>query len=138
MAIATWDDRFLLGFPDLDRDHRILFDLINQLHDAYANGRGDERLDVVFSVLGDYVNTHFRREEDLLRTCQYPRLVPHLAAHAVFSADVDDMFRRYRQNGNEKLVIELLAMLTNWWHFHVLEDDADYGHYIRDKTSVSG
>lgn len=138
MAILTWDERFLLGLPDIDQEHRILFDLINQLHDAYAAGHGGERLDVVFGVLGEYVTIHFRREEDLLRACHYPYLAPHLAAHTVFSTNVDDMFHRYRQGGNEHLVIELLATLSNWWRFHVLEDDADYGRYVHDKASLGG
>jgi hemerythrin len=130
MSMTTWDDRYLLGLPAIDQDHRILFDLINQLHDAYAAGSlGAERLDIVFNVLGDYVGNHFFREEEMMRDSAYPDMVPHMAAHARFSAEVDKLFHRYRDGGDEHMVLELLALLSNWWRFHVQEDDAAFGRF---------
>ncbi len=131
MSFDDWQERYELGIPEIDRDHRILFDLIGQLHDAHAAGHGVERLDYVFQVLHDYVQTHFAHEEALFAASGYAQAEPHKQAHRRFTGELDGLYRHYRAAGNPRICIELLGMLNNWWHFHVLEDDAEFGRQWR-------
>ena len=50
MGIIDWTNKFSVGNESLDTDHKILMDLINQLHDAYAGNRELETLEIVFEV----------------------------------------------------------------------------------------
>jgi hemerythrin-like metal-binding protein len=130
MSLSGWNDNFALGLPEIDRDHKILFDLIAQLHDAHAAGKGPEELEIVFSLLLDYIDSHFEREEKLIAIHNYPEAEAHHAAHAWFSREVRAMFERFKAGGDEGLCVEIIAFLSNWWRFHVLEDDRLYSRHI--------
>lgn len=130
MSYAEWQDRFSVGDAELDRDHKILFDLIGQLHDAYATDKPLPDMERVYAILMEYVTGHFDHERRVFEHCGYPRAAAHLAAHDRFAAEVHALFERYRAGEGDKVCIELLGLLKNWWHFHVLEDDADYARFL--------
>lgn len=130
MSYAEWQERFSVGIAEVDQEHKILFDLIGQLHDAYAADKPLPDLQRVFDVLMEYIGTHFDHERAVFQASGYPGAAGHLAAHDRFAAEVRGMFARFQAGEGEKLYIELLALLNNWWHFHVLEDDAAYGRFL--------
>ena len=132
MSFSDWQDRYDLGIPEIDREHRILFDLIGQFHDAHAAGHGAARLDHVFHVLHQYVTNHFEHEQALFTASRYPHAKRHLKQHEAFARDLDLLYRRYQEAGAPRLCIDLLGMLSNWWHFHVLEEDAEFGRHLRN------
>jgi hemerythrin len=125
MSYATWQEKFLIGVPELDDDHRMLFDLVDQVHEAYARGRIEDDLERVFGILMDYVESHFRREEDFMRDRGYAGLDEHQGHHGRLKAELEDLHRRFlaREPG---LALELLAFLKNWLHFHIMEEDMRY------------
>ncbi|MEW5728580.1 MAG: hemerythrin family protein [Pseudomonadota bacterium] len=130
MSYAEWQERFSVGIPEVDREHKILFDLIGQLHDAYATDKSMPDMERVFAVLMEYVGGHFEHEREVFLSSGYPNAAAHIAEHDRFAAEVRALFARYRAGEGDKVCIELLALLNNWWHFHVLEDDADYGRHV--------
>lgn len=65
-TFKEWSDRYATGIDAADGEHRTLFMMINRLHDAVESGDADLNLAGLFVRLGDYVETHFRREERLL------------------------------------------------------------------------
>ena len=40
MPLITWKDSFSVGIGTVDRQHRVLVDLINRLHDAMGHAQG--------------------------------------------------------------------------------------------------
>ena len=132
MSFADWQERYDLGIAEIDREHRILFDLIGQFHDAHAAGHGVDRLDHIFQVLHQYVANHFDHEQSLFAGSRYPHAKRHVKEHERFARDLEQLYRRYHQAGDPKVCIDLLGMLTNWWLFHVLEDDAEFGRHLRN------
>lgn len=125
MSYATWQEKFLIGVPELDDDHRMLFDLVNQVHDTYANGMAEADLERVFGILMEYVQNHFRREEEFMSSRGYAGLEDHRGHHALLRQELEDLHRRFvaKEPG---LGLELLAFLKNWLHFHIMEEDMRY------------
>lgn len=130
MSYADWQERYAMGIPTVDREHKILFDLIGQLHDGYAARRTTPDLQRVFDVLMEYIGEHFAHEAKVFEEYGYPGAAAHVKSHEKFRAEVETLFKRYLAGEGEMVCIELIALLNNWWHFHVLEDDAAYGRYI--------
>lgn len=130
MSFGNWQERYSVGIPDVDREHKILFDLIGQVHDVYAARRSPLDLERIFAILMEYVGEHFAHEARVFKQSGYPAADAHNKAHDRFRAEVNALFDRYKAGENEMVCIELIALLNNWWHFHVLEDDAAYGRYL--------
>lgn len=137
MSFISWNDKFAIGIEAIDNDHKSLFDISEQLHEAYASGRSAEALDQLFKVLFDYVENHFRREEGVMERCGYPDLEAHRASHAALTEQVTDLYQRFKR-GDEKvgdtgICLEILGFLKNWLHFHILDEDMDIRDFINSK-----
>ena len=134
MSYVSWDERLETGIEAIDNDHRGLFDLVEQFHEAYVAGKGPEALNPLFATLLDYVDRHFRREEALFERIGYPEAAAHHDAHRELTAVVADLHTRYQAEADRgELCLEILAFLSNWLHFHIREEDMGYRDYMREK-----
>ena len=68
MTVFTWNATFATDHVLIDRQHRQLIDLINELGDALATGRliDDRALSRIFDRLRWYATSHFADEEQLM------------------------------------------------------------------------
>ena len=120
-----WREEFSVGVPALDDDHRGLFDLVTQFHDAWAAGHSADRAAAVLDVLQEYVDRHFRREEAWMEEIVFPGLADHRAGHQRIREQLADLRRRY-EAGEPGVAAELIAFLHNWLEFHILGEDMAY------------
>lgn len=58
-----WEDRFKTGVEVIDNQHKILFDLANDLNNASNTGANMQVMDTLFTVITNYAFTHFETEE---------------------------------------------------------------------------
>jgi hemerythrin len=127
MSFFTWQDKFSVGIDVIDADHKILVDLIDQLHGAFVSGNVDDTVNSVLAALVDYTQYHFTREEVMLAAAGYPGLAAHKRAHAELRRQLDEIYDRFLSgNANGKLGNEVLAFLHDWLYFHILEQDKEY------------
>ena len=61
----------------IDAEHKQLFDAINDLMDACAQGVGREKIMSTTQFLNSYVNKHFGDEEKLQVQSKYPGYAAH-------------------------------------------------------------
>ncbi|MET0091489.1 MAG: hemerythrin domain-containing protein [Candidatus Thiodiazotropha sp.] len=61
--IFPWNDNFDTGLDEVDRQHRRLVHILNQLASQVAFGLDDFQLSGVFDELIDYTHYHFDTEE---------------------------------------------------------------------------
>jgi len=84
MAVM-WKDEYSVGVPDIDKQHKKLFDSISNLeklvNDDIFEGPEIERL---LKFLGAYVQTHFTFEENCMRQHKCPVAAKNKAAHDKF------------------------------------------------------
>ena len=65
----------------IDSEHRELFRIINNLQDACAKGQGRSQVEPTAKFLVDYVKKHFRDEEKLQKSVDYPGYPAHKQFH---------------------------------------------------------
>ena len=138
MSYLTWQEKFTVGVPEFDEDHKQLVDLINQLHDAHAAEEPPEDMDSIFETLMDYTRHHLDREEVLMRAHDFPGYAAHKEMHEEMKREVPAFYRRYRDTGDDQVVLELLGFLTNWWHFHIMEEDRAYAPFFAHHLAGRG
>jgi hemerythrin len=125
MALVTWDQSYRVSVKRLDEQHQKLFSLINSLHEAMRQGKGQEVVQDTVHELATYTVTHFRAEEELLRKAGYPGLVAHQSEHQRFVARVNQFVEDVKA-GKLASSIAVLGFLKDWLTEHIKRTDGPY------------
>ncbi len=130
MATATtllfpWKDAYSVNIGVVDSQHKVLVNLINELHQAMMAGTGKEQLGRILSNLIKYTQGHFNAEEGILLSHQYPNFVDHKAEHDRFTQTILDFQDKFQRN-EIGLSIELMDFLKDWLVRHIMGVDKKY------------
>ena len=131
MALFEWNDTMSIGIEDIDKDHKLLVNLLNLLHDSVADGQGKETVGSVLNSLSDYTDYHFAREEIMLKACNYPDLEGHIKAHESLRARVHEVRKDYEQGDSADIDHYVLEFLKDWLQAHILGRDMLYQACMR-------
>ena len=134
MAFIDWTPKLSVGSPLMDRQHKALIALINQLHSAMLKGALKEDMQKVFSELIWYTASHFNSEEALMRETGYPRLASHYLEHVEFVRKAQDLHAQLLA-GKFTVSIDLLRFLKSWLSDHILGSDQQYAPYLKVEKS---
>lgn len=129
MALVTWDESYSVSVKRLDEQHQKLFSLLNTLHEAMRQGKGQALVQDTVRELAAYTATHFRAEEELLRKANYPGLVAHQAEHQKYVAKVNQ-FAEDLKAGKNASSIAVLGFLKDWLAEHIKRTDRSYAAHL--------
>jgi methyl-accepting chemotaxis protein len=126
----SWDgESMATGVESIDSQHQTLIHHINKLHQACLAGTAKEELLKMLAFLGDYVQSHFKHEEDVMQQHQCPIRGKNKAAHTQFLADYGKLVEIVKDGGaSTTAVIQLKEMLGNWLQNHICKVDT----HLRD------
>ncbi len=127
---VAWQDGFGVGHPVIDDDHRRLFELFNEFVTAVNQYRADSEIQDVLAELLDYTDTHFDREETLMRQHGYPGYDSHKALHDSFIRQLHDVNSALDAGGEKGAFV--LGFLAKWLSGHILGVDKTLGAYLRE------
>lgn len=134
MAFIDWTPKFSVGSPLMDRQHKALIALTNQIHSAMLKGALKEDMQRVFSELISYTASHFTSEEGLMREAGYPRLTSHHLQHMEFVQRARELHAQLLA-GKFTVSMDLLRFLKSWLSEHILGSDQQYAPYLNAKRS---
>lgn len=121
-----WSGQLETGIGIIDRDHKVLVDLLNQVSAVVGDAEERAVMGSVLNSLSEYTHYHFSREEKLQEVAGYPGLDAHRRRHAVLAAQVDDIRSRYRDEPDTVQGEEVRAFLRTWLVEHILKEDMNY------------
>jgi len=128
-VLFPWNDTYSVKIAVVDSQHKVLVDLINQLHQAMIARRGKESLGGVLSSLVKYTKRHFAAEEGLLHTNQYPEFASHKAEHEKFTQTIIVFQDRFQRN-EVAITIDVMDFLKDWLVKHIMGVDKKYMPYL--------
>jgi hemerythrin len=123
---VEWKPFYSVGDAGLDDEHKRLLSIIDDLHTAIHAGNEREEVQVVLDSLTQYTMSHFDHEEQVMRSCGYPRFDAHRGMH-------EEMRRRTLELKTTPDLVaarDLLQFVRNWWVRHIQNQDKDYSPYI--------
>jgi hemerythrin len=88
MAPIVWNDSLSVGVAEIDRQHKKLIAMINELDNAMTAGRGKDVMGEIVDGLIIYTATHFRTEEKYFAQFEYRDAEIHRKEHADFIGKV--------------------------------------------------
>ncbi|WNO11127.1 bacteriohemerythrin [Teredinibacter sp. KSP-S5-2] len=135
--LVEWSDELSVGIEEIDDQHKVLVDLLNQLHAAIHERRGNDVALPILNRLIEYTRIHFAVEESLMRILNYPDFETHKEHHEQLIDQVLEMHQKVIKD-NKKLGFELLHFLKNWLTKHIMSEDKLYTpHFIRCGASTT-
>ncbi len=130
MPLIQWSEKLSVNVPSIDGQHRILIDLINQLHEAMLSGRSKEVIADVLSRLIDYTKLHFAHEEHCMAKSCYAHLKEHRCQH-IDLAETVLKFEKDFNAGKVGLTMDVLTFLQQWLNGHILKSDKRYSEHLK-------
>ncbi len=124
-----WTSAFHVGDGQLDQEHWILGERLNQLHEALKVHRNKAAAEQILQAFLQETRVHFVHEEQRLLAANYPDSEAHIAQHSKLLAELQDMVNRHQQGAVSSLV--LLGFLKDWLVWHLQQSDRKYVAHIR-------
>ena len=136
MPTIHWSSRYETGIPDIDQEHRLLFDAMNELIAAFR--RGDPRPEVrkVVDVLVNYTMEHLQSEEDWMRDHDFPGLEAHRLEHVAMKATVLGLVQQFE--AGEDLTMKVTVLMADWLQYHLDGSDlalAEHSRSLAEETA---
>ncbi|HEY5672108.1 MAG TPA: bacteriohemerythrin [Malonomonas sp.] len=132
--VINWDDRLNTGISLVDKQHRKLVELINQLFQCMKDGGDRMLLGSIIDELVDYTVTHFRAEEEMMKRTNYPDLENHKRIHQEFVAKVGSTLTKLK-NGERVAPADMYKFLKDWLINHIEQQDRDgFAPHVRARS----
>ena len=118
-----WNDGMSVGVKAIDNDHKHLILLIDSLSSAIELGEGEDVLEGLINQLADYADDHFKREEALMKSCNYHDVDNHGKLHSEFLEKIPAFKLKLLNADSIRVALEVNSFLYEWLLNHVLVDD---------------
>ncbi|HCB14353.1 MAG TPA: hemerythrin [Gammaproteobacteria bacterium] len=130
IKLVEWSDALSVGIEEIDAQHKVLVDLLNEIHEAMQQGRTVKTTKGIIDRLGEYTHVHFSVEESLMRILHYPDYERHKEEHDKLITQLADMRIKW-EKGKGAIGIELTHFLKTWLTQHIMEGDQRYtAHFL--------
>lgn len=128
-----WTDQLSVGVPSIDRQHKVLISLINELHDAMEKRAGALAARIVLKKVINYAQAHFIYEEGLFSGNNYEGTDPHMAAHRKIEEKLFALKETADRPGFD-VSEDLMQFLKNWLNNHILKEDMGYSELLKQNN----
>ena len=128
--LVRWSDALSVGNAQIDDQHRILVDTINQLASAESLNN-HYAVSMIIDELLSYAAFHFYLEEKLMAESNYPYLQELIEMHKYFVNWVQDFRDDYVTYGKRALGEPVLKFLKDWLIQHIFEEDKRYSAFLK-------
>ncbi len=133
MTEFTWKDEYSLGNAQIDAEHQRLLELANAVATLANSGERMARIKENIVALYDYVQTHFRHEEEYMLQLGYPQYEEHRKLHEGIIAEMNTIMKH---SGNlDALVYKFKRLMHVWVLEHILTEDSRIAHAKKQKEA---
>jgi len=129
-TFIEWSNELSVGIEEIDAQHKVLVDLLNQTHEAIQQRYTAQVTNDIIDQLGEYTRVHFAVEESLMRILHYPDYERHKEEHEKLIEQLNEL-RAKLGTGKGSIGFELGHFLKGWLTRHIMEADKRYtSHFL--------
>ncbi|MGN0170395.1 MAG: bacteriohemerythrin [Lachnospiraceae bacterium] len=131
----TFTKDCMIGVPEIDAEHRRLFELIAETDATLTNHQGSmDQAVLLINELKQYAVTHFSHEEAYMEKTNDPELNRQKAEHAAFIEKVKSYpYTSVTDESARGVMLDLLEYLSRWLVGHILGSDIMIGHFTKEE-----
>jgi hemerythrin len=129
-TLFNFDLEFRLGIPEMDDEHSILINMLNEVHELIRNGEKGKAAEYFKQTLAEYVDTHFSDEEAFMEKIGYPHLDEHRKIHANFKQSMEETLPKI-DSLDETAFRNALTDTYTWIINHIGKTDRRYAIFAK-------
>ncbi len=125
-----WSNDLSVGIQEIDEQHKVLVNILNELNLAISQGKGKEIRNQIIDRLLEYTRIHFTVEESLMRILGYPKYEKHKQEHERLLSQLEGFSSKMA--APDVSSYELLFFLRSWLINHITRTDKAYeAHFVQ-------
>lgn len=137
--LLQWGDHLSVGHPDIDAQHKEIYDFGAEIYESWRDGVRVGELRVAVDKLLKLLREHFIFEERLLAGVGYRDLKQHVAEHRSMLKELQEMRNHFESLGDDDDSPGGSVLSPNWsvMRFilgfslgHVMTSDMNYSPFI--------
>jgi len=134
--MLEWKPAYETGVPEIDTQHRVLFDNINRLGKLLDKAEVDRaEADYLLKFLENYAEQHFKGEESCMARYRCPAHNRNKEEHAQFRTILGFAIGQYETATTPKVVLTRLHDSMVWWiSNHILKVDIQLKSCVGSKA----
>jgi hemerythrin len=132
MELIVWDPSFSVNVEFLDKQHRMLIQIINDLHNATRVGNEKDTIEKLIGHLLTHATMHFAREEHYFDIFGYPDTDIHKKQHKDFGKRIS-AFEDDFKAGREGVSKDTMKFLSDCVVEHIKENDKKIGPFLNER-----
>lgn len=121
----VWDEKFSVGVVEIDNQHKLMIETINELIEAVGENPSEQKLAEIIKKLVEYKKYHFETEEKYFDLYKYEGAEEHKAEHAKFGERLAKLQEESKGN-SIMLAFGLVDFLEDWLIDHLMNMDQKY------------
>jgi hemerythrin-like metal-binding protein len=134
MAIQ-WDEELELGEQDIDLQHREIFVYFDKLTEAIQRGDGKGVVIETLRYLDNYCSSHFKDEENLMESLNYPYIEEQQRQHRIFKANLNMLYDLLIKNvERQEISLKVDSMLIKYFITHIRNLDKALAKFIKQQV----
>ena len=134
MAYFEWGDDMVIDNGPIDRDHRKMVDLINELHTATTQGDGKTVVRRILSDVVSHTKDHLVREEQEMERLNFPHQEKHKGEHVLFMNELQQLVDK-QADGSITVASQLSSLLRDWLSLHIRRTDHELRVHVKNVQS---
>jgi hemerythrin len=135
MALIQWSKSLSVKVREIDRQHRKLVGLFNELNDSMRQSKGKDVLGKNFNDLIGYLRAHFKTEERYFDQFDFSEAFQHKMEHIDLIEKVSG-FKNYFEKGLIKFPMREINLLGDCLQDHIKVADKRYGPLFTEKGLI--
>jgi hemerythrin len=134
--MLEWKPAYETGVPEIDTQHKVLFDNINRLGKLLDKAEVDRaEADYLLKFLENYAEQHFKGEESCMARYRCPAHNRNKEEHAQFRTILGFAIGQYETATTPKMVLTRLHDSMVWWiSNHILKVDIQLKSCVGSKA----
>ncbi len=126
---SRWNADLETGNATIDREHRELVEVVDQLKAAAAAGDEQAQVSHALDLFRSHTMQHFPGEEREMDAARYPGLARHAEAHRRLTDLVVELVQK--QNNGETVLYSEVDQLATTLYRHILIDDKPFAEFLK-------
>ena len=129
MSFIKWNKKDILGIPSIDKQHKEIYEIVNNLHDLKDDNKS--KISKQYKILLAKFIEHFDTEEDFMKERNIISLFSHKLEHERALEKYTTYFEKYKAN-KEPFDEDILHSLKTWLVNHAEMKDNKLKQYAKE------
>lgn len=130
--MLEWKKGYSVRIRKIDQQHRKVMSVISRLYKMQAEPISPTEMQSLFRQLRDFIETHFRDEEELMLRYRYPGYAEQKREHDAFIDLICEYQKDFLKN-RRSVAINLFNSLWDWFAHHIVQVDQKYVSFFQSK-----